>query len=384
MFRKNKGRYLIKTPTGYKNFEGVQKKIVDSLYTINFEDGTEIKCSGNHAFLSDNGFLKANELTEKNTLTGKKIRNILSEFGSYEVYDPVGVEEHSTYFSNGVVSHNTEFIGSSSTLVSGVKLRSLAFHNPISTEEGLDVYETAQKGRLYICTVDCSEGVGLDFHSINVIDVTELPYRQVAKYRNNKLPLLFLPTIIYSLATKYNEAFVLIETNNVGQQVVDVLHYDLEYENVFKIDHHHIKGQTISGGFKRAANFGIRTTKTVKKIGCANLKTLIETDKLIINDFDTIAELNTFVRVRDSYAAEEGNNDDLVMGLVLFAWLTAQSYFKDSTNIDIRRVLIEENGLDAEENLVPVGFIDDGKQEEIIMDGKDVWTEKGYPTSLLH
>jgi hypothetical protein len=278
----------------------------------------------------------------------------------------------------------TEFIGSSATLVSGVKLRSLAFHNPISTEEGLDVYETAQKGRLYICTVDCSEGIGLDYHSINVIDVTELPYRQVAKYRNNKLPLLFLPTIIYSLATRYNEAFVLIETNNVGQQVVDVLHYDLEYENVFKIDHHHIKGQTISGGFKRSANFGIRTTKTVKKIGCANLKTLIESDKLIISDFDTIAELNTFVRVRDSYAAEEGNNDDLVMGLVLFAWLTAQSYFRESTNIDIRRVLIEENGLDAEENLVPVGFIDDGKQEEIVLDGKDVWTERGYPSSFLN
>ena len=277
-----------------------------------------------------------------------------------------------------------EFIGSSATLVSGVKLRSLAFHNPISTEEGLDVYETAQKGRLYICTVDCSEGIGLDYHSINVIDVTELPYRQVAKYRNNKLPLLFLPTIIYSLATRYNEAFVLIETNNVGQQVVDVMHYDLEYENVFKIDHHHIKGQTISGGFKRSANFGIRTTKTVKKIGCANLKTLIESDKLIISDFDTIAELNTFVRVRDSYAAEEGNNDDLVMGLVLFAWLTAQSYFRESTNIDIRRVLIEENGLDAEENLVPVGFIDDGKQEEIVLDGKDVWTERGYPSSFLN
>jgi hypothetical protein len=159
-----------------------------------------------------------------------------------------------------------------------------------------------------------------------VIDVSEVPYKQVAKYRNNKLPLLFFPTIIYSLANRYNEAFVLIETNNVGQQVVDILHYDLEYENVYKIDHHHIKGQTISGGFRKASSFGIKTTKTVKKIGCANLKTLIESDKLIIVDFDTIAELNTFVRIRDSYQAEEGNNDDLAMGLVLFAWLTAQSH----------------------------------------------------------
>ena len=277
-----------------------------------------------------------------------------------------------------------EFIGSSATLVSGSKLRSLAFHNPLSTEEGLDIYEMPEKGRMYICTVDCSEGVGQDYSTINVLDVTQLPYKQVAKYRNNKLPLLFFPTIIYSLANKYNEAFVLIETNNVGQQVVDVLHYDLEYENVFKIDHHHIKGQTISGGFKKSANFGVRTTKTVKKIGCANLKTLIESDKLIINDFDTIAELNTFIRVRDSYSAEEGNNDDLVMGLVLFAWLSAQSYFRDSTNIDIRRVLIEENGLDAEENLVPVGIIDDGRKEEVILDGNDIWTERGYTSSHLN
>ena len=277
----------------------------------------------------------------------------------------------------------TEFIGSSATLVSGSKLRSLAFRTPVESEEGLDIYEKPKPNRLYICTVDCAEGVGLDYQTVNVIDVTEVPYKQVAKYRNNKLPLLFFPTIIYSLANRYNEAFVLIETNNVGQQVVDILHYDLEYENVYKIDHHHVKGQTISGGFRRSSSFGIKTTKTVKKIGCANLKTLIESDKLLIVDFDTIAELNTFVRVRDTYMAEEGNNDDLAMGLVLFAWLTAQSYFKDSTNIDIRKVLLEEENMLGDEDITPVGFIDDGKQEEVIIDGGDVWTERGYPSSTL-
>ena len=279
----------------------------------------------------------------------------------------------------------TEFIGSAATLISGAKLRSLAFHDPMQIEDdgNIFIYEQPKQGRLYIATVDCSEGVGLDYHTINIIDVTEQPYKQVAKYRNNKLPLLFLPTIIYSLCRRYNEAFVLIETNNVGQQVVDILHYDLEYENVYKIDHHHIKGQTISGGFKRASNFGIKTTKTVKKIGCANLKTLIESDKLLIKDFDTIAELNTFVRVRDSYAAEEGNNDDIVMGLVLFAWLTAQSYFKDSTDIDIRKVLLQENNLYAEEDLAPVGIIDDGRREEVTIDSGDIWSERGYTSSTL-
>ena len=277
----------------------------------------------------------------------------------------------------------TEFIGSSATLISGAKLRSLAFFDPIYQEECFDIYEQPKPGRLYICTVDCAEGVGGDYSTVNVVDVTETPYKQVAKYRNNKLPLLFFPTIIYSIAKRYNEAYVLIETNNIGQQVVDILHYDLEYENIYKLEHHHIKGQSISSGFKRSTSFGIKTTKSVKKIGCANLKTLVESDKLIIRDFDTIAEMNTFVRVRDSYEAEEGNNDDLVMGLVLFSWLTAQSYFKDSTNIDIRKVLLEEQNLLGEEELTPVGIIDDGRKEEVVVDSGDVWTERGYYTSSL-
>ena len=283
------------------------------------------------------------------------------------------------------VEFETEFFGSSATLISGTKLRSLAFHNPLSSDEGLDIYEQPIPGRLYICTVDCAEGVEADYSTINVVDVTQTPYRQVAKYRNNKLPLLFFPTIIYSVAKKYNEAYALIETNNIGQQVVDILHYDLEYENIYKLEHHHIKGQSISGGFRRSTSFGIKTTKSVKKIGCANLKTLIENDKLIINDFDTIAEMNTFSRVRDSYSAEEGNNDDLVMGLVLFAWLTAQTFFKDSTSIDVRKLMLAEQNMLVDEDLAPVGIIDNGKQEEITIDreNNDIWTERGYTSSTF-
>jgi len=383
MFKENNGRYLIKTPTGYKNFKGVQKKIVPDLYTFVFVDNGFIKCSGRHLFLTDLGFKKAEEITLDLTISGKSIAKIEKESGNFEVYDPVGVEDHSTYFSNDVISHNTEFIGSSATLISGSKLRSLAFHTPVHAEEGLDIYQQPQPGRMYIGTVDCSEGVEQDYSTINIIDVTEVPYRQVAKYRNNKLPLLFFPTIIYSLCKKYNEAYALIETNNVGQQVVDILHYDLEYENIYKLEHHHIKGQSISSGFKRSTSFGIKTTKSVKKIGCANLKTLVENDKLLISDFDTIAELNTFVRNKDSYMAEEGNNDDLVMGLVLFSWLAAQSYFKEATNIDIRKYMLQENNMLVEEDLTPVGIIDDGRKEEYVHDGGDIWSEKGYLSSNL-
>jgi len=278
----------------------------------------------------------------------------------------------------------TEFIGSSATLISGAKLRSLAFFDPILQQDGLDVYEEPKPERIYIATVDCAEGVELDYSSINIIDATEAPYKQVAKYRNNKIPLLFFPTVIYSIAKKYNEAFVLIETNNVGQQVVDILHYDLEYENIYKLEHHHIKGQSISGGFKRSTSFGVKTTKSVKKIGCANLKTLVENDKLIVNDFDTIAEMNTFVRTRDTYTAEEGHHDDLVMGLVLFAWLTAQTYFKDSTNVDIRKMMLAEQNMLVDEMITPVGIFDDGLKEETMVEDGDVWSAPpGYLSSRL-
>ncbi len=280
----------------------------------------------------------------------------------------------------------TEFIGSSATLIPGSKLRNMTFKNALQrTDDGLDIYQVPEKNHIYIMTVDCAEGVGQDYSTMSVFDVTQIPYRQVAKYRNNQIAPLLLPTHIYNVARRYNDAFTLIETNNIGQQVVDILHYDLEYENIFRLEHHSIKGQHISAGFKRSVSFGLKTTKSVKKIGCANLKTLIENDKLIIEDFDTISELNTFVRVRDSYEAEEGNNDDLVMTLVFFSWLTAQSFFKESTNSDIRQRLVEDHNLTLEDEFPAVGIFDDGQKEEKFVEGDDVWTveSKGYLPSTL-
>ena len=275
----------------------------------------------------------------------------------------------------------TEFIGSSATLISGSKLRSLAFNNPLSSRDGFDIYEEPIPGHFYIVNVDCSEGVLRDYSALSVVDVTEIPYKVVAKFRKNDLPLLLYPNVIFQVGMRYNEAFVLVETNNIGQQVVDTLHYDLEYENIFKLEHHVIKGQHISSGFKRSISLGLKTTVSVKKIGCANLKTLIENDKLLIPDFDTIAELNTFVRVKNSYEAEEGNNDDLVMTLVMFAWLTAQTFFKDNTNTDIRLRLVQEQQDMFDDNLLPFGEFDDGIKEHVTVEDGDSWSAsdfKGY------
>jgi len=280
----------------------------------------------------------------------------------------------------------TEFIGSSATLIPGAKLKMLAFNNPAEKEEYLDIYEAPKPGHTYMAIVDCAEGVGLDYSVCSIIDVTEIPYKHVAKFRDNKLSAFIFPTYVYNLANRYNRAWILVETNSVGQQVVDILHYDLEYENIFRIESHDIKGQHIASGFKKGAAYGVKTSKTVKKIGCSNLKTLIETDKLTTTDFDTIAELNTFVRDKDSYKAEEGNNDDIVMTLVLFSWLTAQSFFKEITNSDVRQRLLEERNIQMEEESLPIGILDDGLEEEKHFDGEDLWTaakRKGYLSSTL-
>ena len=280
----------------------------------------------------------------------------------------------------------TEFIGSSATLIPGSKLKMLAFNNPAEKEEYLDIYEAPKSGHTYMAIVDCAEGVGLDYSVCSIIDVTEIPYKHVAKFRDNKLSAFIFPTYVYNLANRYNRAWILVETNSVGQQVVDILHYDLEYENIFRIESHDIKGQHIASGFKKGAAYGVKTSKTVKKIGCSNLKTLIETDKLTTTDFDTIAELNTFVRDKDSYKAEEGNNDDIVMTLVLFSWLTAQSFFKEITNSDVRQRLLEERNIQMEEEMLPIGILDDGLEEEKHFDGEDLWTatkRRGYLSSTL-
>ena len=280
-----------------------------------------------------------------------------------------------------------EFIGSSATLIPASKLRTLAFKNPKRSFDDIDVYREPEEKHIYVITVDCAEGVGQDFSAFSIFDVTKLPYRQVAKYKNNNISPLLYPTMIYNAARKYNNSYVLVETNNIGQQVVDILHYDLEYENIFTLEHHSIKGQHISAGFKKSVSFGLKTTKSVKKIGCANLKTLIENDKLLIEDFDTISELNTFVRIKDSYEAEEGNNDDVVMTLVFFSWLTAQSYFKQITDSDVRKTLSDDHNLMLEEDMSPVGFFDENiYRQETFREGDDMWSiveDRGYKTSTL-
>lgn len=256
------------------------------------------------------------------------------------------------------------FLGSSNTLISPAKLSTLAWINPIQKNNDLDIHELPKDGSVYVIAVDTAEGQGLDYSAFTVIDCSVTPYKIVAKYQSNKIKPMIYPTIIFNVATKYNNAHVLIETNSIGSQVADILHNELEYENIFSTTNLGRGGQKISSGFGKNSKLGIKMTNQIKTIGCSNLKGLLETDKLLIQDFDIISELTSFVATHASFAAEPGCNDDLTMSLVLFSWLTTQQTFKELTDTDVRKKIMDEKLQNMQEEILPFGVINDGADQK--------------------
>jgi hypothetical protein len=256
-----------------------------------------------------------------------------------------------------------EFLGSTGTLVNPAKLRQLTFKTPTKSLHGLDVYEQPVRGHQYAISVDTAQGKGRDYHAIQVVDVSKLPYVQVAKYRNHSLPVILLPNVIAQIGKMYNDASILVEIMDTGMQVADMIHYDLEYENLIHVTIKGRHGQIVGGGYSKTFARGLKMTPQARRQGCMNLKALIEQDKLIIQDFDTIQELTTFASngKNGKFEAEEGCHDDLVMSLVVFSWLAAQRYFRESgDNIDVRLQLEEENRRWIEDEMVIPLYIDDG------------------------
>ena len=261
-----------------------------------------------------------------------------------------------------------EFMGSSGTLIAGWKLKELVHQTPLNTRDGLSVYSSPIKDHKYTIVVDVSEGRSLDYSAFHVIDVTEMPYKQVCVYRNNLITPLDYGEIVHKVAINYNRAPVLVEVNNMGAQVSHALHYDFEYDNILFTENNGRNGKKVSSGYGSGIDMGVRTTVPVKANGCSLLKLLIEQNQLVINDFHTIEELSRFSRKGKSYEAEEGAHDDLVMGLVLFGWLSEQQYFKDYTDINTLMRLRDKTDEEIMQDLSPFGFIDDGRDdfEEII------------------
>ena len=274
----------------------------------------------------------------------------------------------------------TEFLGSSNTLISGYKLQSLVYNDPVAQHDLLKVYEhpvkegvnEAKSDHLYCITVDVSEGKNLDCSAFSVIDISQTPYKQVATYKSSSITPILFPTVIYNTARHYNDAYILVEINN-NPQVADSLHTDFEYENLWKIFTGNKKPQQLSGGFARGIQMGLKMSPQVKAIGCSNLKTLIEGDKLLINDFDTYSELTTFIQQKNSFSAEQGANDDLVMSLVIFSWVTTQQYFKEIVNHDIRKQIQLENMNQMDDDVLPAPIIEDGLEHDFEIMGGDMW-----------
>ena len=278
------------------------------------------------------------------------------------------------------VEFECEFLGSVDTLISASKLRMMTYDDPIQKNKGLDVYEKPEKDHQYCITVDVARGVTKDYSAFCVIDTTTIPYKVVAKYRNNTIKPLLFPNTIYDVACAYNHAFVLVEVNDIGGQIADMLHFDLEYDNILMASMRGRAGQVVGQGFSGTkVQLGVKMSTTVKKTGCSNMKQLIEADKLLISDYDIIAELTTFIQRGQAWEAEEGCNDDLAMCLVMFSWLATSDYFRELHDNDVRMRMYQEQKDQIEADMAPFGFIDTGMEEETIIDNEgQVWHTDEY------
>jgi hypothetical protein len=273
-----------------------------------------------------------------------------------------------------------EFLGSIDTLISPQKLRTMAYLNPIQSNAGMDVYEKPKEKHTYLMTADVSRGTSNDYSAFVVFDVSQMPYKIVAKYRDNEIKPLLFPSKIYDVARAYNQAFVLIEVNDIGEQVATTMQFDLEYDNLIMASMRGRAGQVLGGGFSGGrAQLGVRTTKAVKRVGCSNLKQMIEDNKLIIEDLDIISELSTYIVKGQSFEADDGCTDDLVACLFLFAWTCDQTYFKELTDMDIRQTMMREQQDALEQDMAPFGFVVTGLEDENIGEVVDEYGTKWNP-----
>ena len=383
-----KMRYKILSPSGFQCFDDIVKKKKDTIKII-FDDSTYITVTKNHLFIENNKEVMSCDLSPGCKLNNKNIISIIDN-GIIDVYDPVNVAGGNLYYSNGLISHNCSFLGSSLTLISADVIASLSYTTPIYSKDGLDVYENPVRGEkdsagkivtqphTYVIAVDTAKGVGGDASTFSVIDITQVPYKVVAKYRNNNISPMLYPSVINKIATDYNKAYVIVEINS-SEQVAYILYSELEYENLVFITRT-TKGQSASAGFAGAGKtaLGINMDKRVKRVGCFTLKALLEEKKLLITDADTIAEISTFIESKGTYAADDGYHDDLVMTLVIFSWLTTNPYFKELTNVNLRTEMYQQRIIQIEEEMTPFGFIQDGSEEEFYVEDGDTWKVMGH------
>lgn len=331
----------ILTPNGWSDFDGVKKTKDRDVVHI---DG--LTCTPEHLLKDDRGVFVEARYHDK---------YIKESSHKADVYDVMNVDKGHQYYTNGVVSHNCVFKGSSNSLLTGETLEQCIAHEVIDKHGDIEIFEHPKEGAEYLITVDTSRGVGQDYSAFVVFDVSDMPYKVVAKYKNNRISPMVYPTIVYNAAIHYNEAQVLVEINDIGGQVSDILFHDLEYENLIQVSME--KNRQVMG-MGTNPRLGVRTTVAVKSVGCANVKTMIEKGVLELRDDNIINEFGTFIPKGKSYEADAGCHDDLVMCCVMFAWATTQQYFIDMTDRDARKRVMEEAESRAYDDLAPFGMIE--------------------------
>lgn len=365
-------RFEILTPYGWSDFAGLRLAPSHEQIRVEFDDGSVLECTPKHKIqLHTGSFTEATDLCiDDLTTTALAVTRITKtkHHSPVDYYDAIEVKKSNRYFTNRVVSHNCEFIGSSNTLINPDVLQKMQYLHPIHKNNNINVFVEPERGHRYAITVDTSRGMGLDYSAFIVVDITSFPYQVVATYRDQSIPPVLYPNYIDHAARMYNNAYILVETNDVGGQIADLLNFELENEGLLMVTQTGKKGQTLGGGFGKASRFGVKTTVQVRRIGCMALKSLVEAFALHCNDINIIDELTTFVLDGDRYEAETGRHDDLVMCLVLFSWMTTQKYFKELAESDVRQKFLDDNTARLEEDMLPFGFIDDGRDFEMELD----------------
>lgn len=351
------------TDQGFQLSTGIRKTEHQSYYVLRFSTSEIIKCTSDHLFETIDGPINAKNLNKKTELLHAKLgtcfliskRHIKKKLIAYDLID-VGI--NSLYYTNNILSHNCSFLGSSNTLISASKLQQFVHLNPIVEQKYLKIYEQPQPGHVYITTVDVGAGLSQDYSVVNIIDVTSAPYKQVLVYKNSEIDPTSFSIVVESIAKKYNNSYLIIESNNDGKIVAKEI-WDAEYENLINTQSSH--GDNIIKSGKRSVP-GIMMTKLTKRVGCSKLKDLIESEVLVIVDADTISEFGTFSIKKGSYEAEQGKHDDIIMCLVMFAWFTSTIYFEDISGNNTTAYIKENRDDDDIYSLL--GFINDGEENE--------------------
>lgn len=351
--------YQILTPDGFSDFDGIVKK--NKLCLVLKTTSNEIEVTLNHLVFLKSGLTKSAKsllpgdiLFYGDAVVSVKLSKLM------DVYDPINVKNGSRYISNGIVHHNCSFIGSSNTLITGEKIAALPMKQPhVTTLDGFKAFYPPVRKTPYCMTVDVAEGGGGDYSTFVIFDISTFPYKIVATFRNNRIHTLAYPEVIQHYAKMYNDAFILVETNSLGQQVADALFYDLEYENMYMSTR-----DDVIEGFGARVMPGVKTTKKTKAIGCNTIKLIVESDKLEVNDSMVIDEMSTFTRKGATFKADEGKTDDLMMCLVTFGFLTTTTVFKNLFDFSLRSVFIQKQLDEISSEELPMGYFNDGRDDE--------------------